>query len=268
MGERDAVLFEVKDSIGTITINRPEVRNALSRAMVKQMSAWLEEAATRDDVRVVVIRGAGDRAFCADHDLKELAAEARTGEEDDPSIPFAGLCLTLLSWPKPTIAAVRGFARQAGVWLCTSCDLLVAAEDATFALTSVRFGEFPFYPMVPVMRRIGRSRALDMILSIDVVEAADAKQMGLADRLVPVERFEDAVNDLARKIASRDPQAVRAGKEALRLLVDLDTERQVRVALQWNMLAHRLQASDDRAQRIDAHLASVRGTGPTRRSYE
>ncbi|MBI2861917.1 MAG: enoyl-CoA hydratase/isomerase family protein, partial [Chloroflexi bacterium] len=244
-----------------ITINRPEVRNALTRAMSKQLRAWFEEISDRDDVRVVVIRGAGDQAFCAGHDLKELASDFRTGVQEDPSIPFANLCVAILSCKKPTIAAVRGYVRQAGVWISNTCDLLIAAENANFALTALRFGNFPVYVLVPIMRRIGRSKALDMLLTADVLGAAEAKQIGMVDRLVPVERFDEEVQALASKIASRDPQAVKAGKEALSLLIDADTVRSVKEALLPTVLMHLVVSGEGQAKDVEKHLASVRGTG-------
>ncbi|MBI2861909.1 MAG: enoyl-CoA hydratase/isomerase family protein [Chloroflexi bacterium] len=259
MEERD-ILLEVSDRVAWLMINRPQARNAIRSQTSIQLLGTLRELAERDDVGCVVIRGAGDVAFCAGHDLKELANRFRTGEMDEAR--RTGVMIqTIATHPKPTIAAVKGYVRGGGNWLAASCDIVIAAEDATFALPQINFGTFEIVPMVPIMRRVGRSKVLDLLLSADMINAREAKAIGYADRLLPVEGFWDAVRDVAQKIASRDPQAVKAGKEALNLLVDMDFTKAVRMAQQAHDLqALRREPATSSAQ-VERHLAGVRGSG-------
>ncbi|MBI2861384.1 MAG: enoyl-CoA hydratase/isomerase family protein, partial [Chloroflexi bacterium] len=235
-------------------------------AMVVQITQWLQELQERDDVRVVVLRGAGDKAFCAGHDLKENAQSWRVGGQGGGFVSVA-LMEVMLKYPKPTIAAVRGYVRQAGVWLSTSCDIIIAAEDANFAITGIARGYFTLQSFMPVVRRIGRSQAVYMNLVGEVIDAHEAKAIGLIDRLVPVGRFEEEVRELAKKLASRDSQAVRAGKEALAVLIDLDTIKALRVAHHASELRSMSVSGEQKAELWEAYIASVRGTGATRRSY-
>ncbi|MBI2861896.1 MAG: enoyl-CoA hydratase/isomerase family protein, partial [Chloroflexi bacterium] len=127
MAEKD-VLVSVSEGIATVTINRPHAMNAMTTHVTATIISSLQGLAQRDDVRVVVIRGAGDRAFCAGHDLKELAERSARGLGGDTE-RTAGSVIAIATFPKPTIAAVRGFVRGGGNWLATSCDMVVAAED-------------------------------------------------------------------------------------------------------------------------------------------
>lgn len=257
MADQD-VLLQVKDYVATITLNRPEARNAITIGMVVQITKWFDDLKDRDDVRVVVLRGAGGQAFCAGHDLKELSVDAVTHSQNDY---FGELCAKMVAWPKPTIAATQGYVRAAGMWLSTSCDIVMAADNATFGWPQILFGSWVAYAMVPAMRRIGRGKVVELMLTADVIDAQEAKQIGLVDRLVPVEGFEDAVQELAGKIASRDPQAVRAGKEALALLIDLDTSREVKQALLSTLLRYYSRKGEELSGSIMTHLATIKGSG-------
>ncbi|MBI2861821.1 MAG: enoyl-CoA hydratase/isomerase family protein [Chloroflexi bacterium] len=261
------VLLEVEDGVATITINRPEVRNAITDGMARQMARWLEEMRDRDDVRVVVLRGAGDKAFSAGHDLKENAQDFSLGNRLTAPRLSTRLMETLVTYPRPTIAAVRGYVRQGGVWLCSSCDIIIASDDATFALTGIARGQFPAMPVVLLMRRMGRSRAVYMVLAGEVIDAHEAKAIGLIDRLVPVGRFEEEVRELAKKLASREPQAVRAGKEALGILIDADTVKALKVGQYASALRALEPTGEQIEERYGQFIASVRGTGNIRKSY-
>lgn len=254
------LLLDVKDYVATITINRPDKRNAFTGPMTVQMAQMLEELKDRDDVHVVIVRGAGDQAFSAGHDLKEVAERHRRHDYGEPMEIFE-LCRLLTTLPKPTIAAVRGFVRAGANWLMASCDIVIASEDATFATPQINFGTFPTLPYVSIARRMGRSKAVDMLLTADLIDAKEAKAIGYVDRLVPAEQFESALQELAQKIASRDPQAVRAGKEALMLLTDADFIRDLRTMVNANLLQAMTREAEDAAKLTEAHLRTVRGTG-------
>ncbi|MBI2861894.1 MAG: enoyl-CoA hydratase/isomerase family protein [Chloroflexi bacterium] len=260
--EDNVILVDVSEGVAIVTINRPHAMNAFNTQTTATLPLVLDDLAKNDEVRVVVIRGAGDRAFCAGHDLKELVHTKASGRSDTQNT--ARLIEQIGTYPKPTIAAVKGYVRGGGNWLAASCDIVVAAEDATFALPQLNFGDFEILPGVPIMRRIGRSKLMDMILTTDVVDAKEAKAIGLADRILPVEGFWQAVGELARKIASRDPQAVKAGKEALWLLVDADYAQRVRTMKQAMMVRHMSRSAGDASQQVERHITAIRGSGSRR----
>lgn len=254
------MLLEVRDRVATITINRPQAMNAFTNQHTLQMAGMVRELGQRDDVGSIILRGAGTRAFSAGHDLKEVPQLERSGDTSELYANI-GLVEAIVQCPKPTIAAVRGYVRGGANRVVAVCDIVIAAEDATFGLFQINFGAFSIDSMVGLLPRIGRSKTLDLILTAEVIGAHEAKEIGLVDRLVPVEQFDEAVQETARKIASRDPHAVKAGKEALWLLRDADFLKGARAMLN-NALIHQMQR--DRlgdAARAEQHLASVRGTG-------
>ncbi|MBI2861959.1 MAG: enoyl-CoA hydratase/isomerase family protein [Chloroflexi bacterium] len=260
--EEKEVLVDVSDRVGTMTINRPHVMNAMASHTTPKMLAAVKELSERDDVGCIVIRGAGDRVFCAGHDLKEMTQQARHGVDLHVECQIIE---ALANSTKPTLAAVKGYCRGGGNWVAGSCDIVVACEDATFALPQLNFSHFEVVPAAVLMRRIGRAKVMDMILTTDVIDVREAKAIGLVDRILPVEGFWDGVYELARKIASRDPQAVKAGKEALWLLADADMVKGMWMMYQA-MMVYFMSAEVPRAQRlVSDHLAAVASTRSRRR---
>ncbi|MBI2861830.1 MAG: enoyl-CoA hydratase/isomerase family protein [Chloroflexi bacterium] len=260
--ETQEILWNVQERVATITINRPQAMNAFTNENLLQLTRLVRELGQRDDVGAIILRGAGDRAFSAGHDLKEAAELRHIGDRSGVSASF-DLLEAVVQCPKPTIAAVRGYVRGGGNRLAAMCDIVIAAEDASFGVFQINFGAFSMDTLIGLLPRVGRSKAIDLILTADVVGAREAKEIGLVDRVVSGEQFEEVVRETARKIASRDPQAVKAGKEALWLLIDSDYCKAVR-AMHNIALVYELQR--DRGQdaaRIEQHLTSVRGRGAT-----
>ena len=200
------VLVEDADPITRITLNRPERRNALSLDLMRELQDALEGAAGR----VVVIAGAGP-AFSAGHDLTELS----TCVGDEAAELFA-TCSTLMttvqSIPQPVIAQVHGIATAAGCQLVASCDLAVATTDARFATPGVRIGLFCSTPMVPLSRAIGPKRAMQMLLTGDLIDAATAIEWGLINDAVEADELETTVTALATRIAEASPMVLALGK--------------------------------------------------------
>jgi enoyl-CoA hydratase/carnithine racemase len=217
--------IEVTDegSAARITLNRPEKRNALSLELMEEVVAGLEALGARPDIRAIVIEGAGP-AFSAGHDLGEMV-----GRE----LPFYqrlfDVCTVLMETihrvPKPVIARVHGVATAAGCQLVAACDLAVAAENARFGTPGVKIGLFCSTPMVPLSRAIGRKRAMEMLLTGDLIDAATALEWGLVNRVVPAERLDEAVAELVEQIARSSPLTVEIGKEAFYAQVELDEHR-------------------------------------------
>jgi enoyl-CoA hydratase/carnithine racemase len=201
--------------IATLTLNRPEALNAISRRLATELLASCDSLTRREDVRAVIVAGAGERAFCAGADLKErwsLAPDERAAHT--AAIEAAAEALAAL--PMPTIAAVRGFALAGGAELAIACDLRVAAEDATFGFPEVKIGIFPGAGgALRLPRIVGGGAARDLLFTGRRITAEDAFRLGLVDRLAPADSVVEVATDLAGTIAANAPLAVRAVKRAL-----------------------------------------------------
>jgi enoyl-CoA hydratase/carnithine racemase len=219
----------VEDSLPavTITMNRPEQRNALSTGLMREMIRELERASVRPECRVVIIRGAGP-VFSAGHDLKEMT-ERTLDEERDIFDICAQMMHTIQHIPQPVIASVHGMATAAGCQLVATCDLAIASERARFATPGVRIGLFCSTPMVAVSRNIGRKRAMEMLLTGKPIDAATAAEWGLVNRVVPPEILDRVVLELAREIASFSPLILKIGKQAFYRQIETDQETAYRL---------------------------------------
>jgi enoyl-CoA hydratase/carnithine racemase len=217
------VLVAREGVLARITLNRPDKRNALSLELMEELLDAIDTLGADPDVRAVVIEGAGV-AFSAGHDLSEMVGR---------DLPFYqrlfDVCTELMEkihrLPQPVIAKVHGIATAAGCQLVAACDLAVAADDARFATPGVKIGLFCSTPMVPLSRAIGRKRALEMLLTGELVDASTALEWGLVNRVVPSEQLDDAVAELVDGIARSSPLTVGIGKEAFYAQVELDEHR-------------------------------------------
>jgi len=210
--KRRYLLYEERGSIGRITLNNPQRRNALSFAALKELCALQEEISAREAVRVVVIEGAG-KVFSAGHDINELTGGARK----DYAALFetcVSFMLGLQKMPQVVIAKVHGVATAAGCQLVAACDLAVAEEGATFQTPGVLLGLFCSTPAIPLVRAVGRKRALEMLLTGRFITAREALEFGLVNRVVPPERLEAETMELAEKIAAASGVTLAVGKRA------------------------------------------------------
>ena len=203
-----------------VTLNRPEKRNALSLELMEELTGALRELGGRPDVRAIVVDGSGP-AFSAGHDLAEMV-----GRDESFYERLFDACTVLMETihtvPQPVIARVHGVATAAGCQLVAACDLAVASEQARFGTPGVKIGLFCSTPMVPLTRAIGRKRALEMLLSGELVDASTALDWGLVNRVVPAAQLDDAVDELVGRIARSSPLVVGLGKEAFYRQVELD----------------------------------------------
>ena len=200
--------------IATLTLNRPQARNALSQGMLEALRQALAEVAADASVRVVILAGAGP-AFCAGHDLKEIrAAGYRRSYTEALFALCAEVMQAIVALPKPVIAQVHGVATAAGCQLVASCDLAVAAEDARFATPGVNIGLFCSTPMVALSRNVGNKAAMQMLLTGDLIDAGTALRFGLVNELVPVAELVARTTALAAKLAGKSAQTLAIGKEA------------------------------------------------------
>src|SRR5213078_2288311 len=218
-----AVRVELDGAAATVTLDRPEKRNALSLAVMEELIAALGRASRTPGVRAIVLAGAGP-AFSAGHDLSEMVGRDRAFYDRLFDV-CTELMETIHRLPQPVIAKVHGIATAAGCQLVASCDLAVAAEGARFATPGVKIGLFCSTPMVPVSRAIGRKRALEMLLTGRPVDAATALEWGLVNRVVPEDALDSEVAELVEAIARSSPLTVGIGKEAFYSQIELDEHR-------------------------------------------
>ena len=199
--------------IATLTLNRPEALNAISRQLAAELLATCNALADRDDVWALIVTGAGERAFCAGADLKERRMLSR-GERTAHTAAIEAAAEALAALPMPTIAAVRGFALAGGAELAIACDLRVAAEDATFGFPEVKIGIFPGAGgALRLPRIVGSGAARDLLFTGRRLTAEEAFRLGLVDRLVPAESVLESAGE-PRGLDRGKRAAGRAGGEA------------------------------------------------------
>jgi enoyl-CoA hydratase/carnithine racemase len=203
-----------------ITLNRPEQRNALSLELMLELTACLAELEKNTSIHAVILAAAG-RAYCSGHDLHQMVGR---GIEEYRRIFDAcnDLMRTIQSIPQPVIAEVQGIATAAGCQLVATCDLAIASEEASFATPGVRIGLFCSTPMVAVSRAIGRKRALQMLLTGEVINPHQATDWGLVNGVVPASELRNATRQLAARIAEASGFTVGIGKRAFYTQIDLE----------------------------------------------
>ncbi|HLC26926.1 MAG TPA: enoyl-CoA hydratase-related protein [bacterium] len=207
------ILYEKEGKIGWITVNRPEVRNALNAETLEDILAALAEARNDEDVRVVIFTGAGDKAFVAGADIRILVE--RTALDGLPS-GFTEIFEKIEDFEKPTIAAVNGFAMGGGCELAMCCDLRVASETAKFGLPEVNLGIIPAGGGTQRLRNfVGVGRAKEMIYTGAVIDAREAERFGLVNKVVPAGELRAAATELANKIIEKAPLAVQMAKKSI-----------------------------------------------------
>jgi enoyl-CoA hydratase/carnithine racemase len=208
------LLYRVADGVATLSINRPERRNALSWDVIEGLRARVEEARNDPDVRVLVLTGTGDRAFCAGADLTGMRADAGYADIHEARGELARLFEDLWNLGKPTIARVRGYCLAGGFGLALSCDLVVAADDATFGTPEIDVGLWPFMITVPLCRSMPPKRALELMMTGRRIDAAEADRLGILSRLVRSDDLDAAVDDLATTLASKSPAVMKLGRDS------------------------------------------------------
>lgn len=245
------LLYEVDGPIARIVINRPERRNAMSFEVMAGLADSLAAARADDDVRVVVITGAGERAFCAGADLgggPGGIASGAAGAHDGRGI-LAEVFTALWDLGKPTIARVRGYALAGGFGLACACDLVIAADDAVFGTPEINVGLWPYMITVPLLRSMPPKVALELMMTGRRVDAAEAARLGFVTRVVPVAELDGAVDAVAQELATKSPLIMRWGRDAFYRVLDLAPD--AALAYLQSMLTV-TSASEDTAEGIAA----------------
>ena len=258
-GAGPQVLSAVSDGVRTITMNRGDRYNALSTGMIAALDTALDAAAADRDTRVVVIAGAG-KAFCAGHDLKEMREHIDPAWQQGLFDACGRMMMKLTAIPQPVIARVHGAAAAAGCQLVSMCDLAVCTDDARFGMPGVKVGIFCSTPAVGVARNIGRKRAMEMLLTGDMVDAATALEWGLVNTVVPVEQLDAAVARFTDRIVARSGPVIANGKRTFYAQLDPTLGEAYDVA-GCAMVTD--MAGADSAEGIDAFLAKRPAVWPS-----
>lgn len=209
------LMYEKKENIGLLTINRPEKMNAISQELTAELSLLLDEIENDDELRVIVITGAGDKAFMAGADINELVdRDARLGRR--VSRERQEIFSRIENLHVPVIAAVNGYALGGGLELALACSIRICSEKAQFGAPEVKLGIIPGDGGTQRLPRlVGQGRAMEMIITGDFIDAQEAYRIGLVNKVFPPEKLKEEAMELAKKIASRPPLAVRYAKEAV-----------------------------------------------------
>jgi enoyl-CoA hydratase/carnithine racemase len=214
-GSFEKVAYEVVDGVATVTLNDPDKRNMLSGQMLSELVAAMELAKASDEVRSVVLTGAGDKAFCAGADLGGFAAEVPLIQKHFASDLFLEFFRLMPRLGKPSLCAVNGHVLAGGMGLALSCDLVIAKQGATFGTPEINVGAFPYMIMAIIYRNVPRKKVNEMMLLGERLSAEQAVEHGLANKVVPAAEFDAAVDEWATKLASKSPVLMRLGHDAM-----------------------------------------------------
>jgi methylglutaconyl-CoA hydratase len=227
----ETLTVETNEQVATVTFNRPEKRNAITTQMIAELQAVLDEI-EKTQTRVVILTGNG-KAFCAgiDLDMLQNIAKQSPGENQEDSRRIAKMFRKIWSYSRPMIAAVNGHALAGGCGIATLCDFTLAIPEAKFGYTEVKIGFLPAIVSVFLTRQIGEKRCRDLLLTGRLVEAAEAKELGLVNEIVPADKLMARANQLAETILASSPSSITRAKHLLvsaaAASVDHDLERAV-----------------------------------------
>jgi enoyl-CoA hydratase len=218
----EPVLYELGEwGVATITLNDPDTRNALSAEMLEGLIAALVRARDQSDARCVVLASSHEKVFSSGANLGGFAGEVPLVQKHFGSERFVELFKLIGSLGKPTLCAARGHVLAGAVGIALACDLIVASEQATFGTPEINVGAFPFMIMALIYRNVPRKKANELLLLGERLNAQQALDAGLVNKVVPAEEFDAAVSAWAVKLASASPLIMRLGKEAMRRQLDM-----------------------------------------------
>jgi enoyl-CoA hydratase/carnithine racemase len=227
--EFESLLYDVTDHVATITINRPERRNALSWTVMTELRGAFAKAKADPEVRVVVLTGAGDKAFSAGADLTGMAAGAGFVDLHDARGELARLFREVWELGKPTVARVRGFSLAGGFGVALMCDVVIAADDAQFGTPEINVGLWPMMITAPMLRSMPPKVALELMMTGRRVSAQEALDIGFVHRVVPVDELDDAVAEVTSVLATKSPAVMKLGRDAFYAVLDQDAEHALRL---------------------------------------
>ena len=222
--EFKSVIFEKGDGIATVTLNRPEALNAFSKDVIKEILQALEDIRSDENIRVVVLTGAGEKAFSAGADIKAMAGMTAL-KARELSLMGEQLCLALENLEKPVIAALNGYALGGGLEVAMSCDIRIASENARVGQTEINLGLIPGWGGTQRLTRlIGKTKAKELVFTGRIIDAKTAEQLGILNIVVPQDKFKETVRQFALELASKAPIAVRVAKALINKGADISLE--------------------------------------------
>ena len=222
MTEKD-LLYEVKDSVAHITINREKYRNSISGQAVDLFMAYLDQAEKDDVVRVVCVTGAGEKAFCSGADLGGAMIE-KGGGKNNAFQNYANLLKRLAGYSKPTVARVNGYCLAGGTGFMLACDIVIAKNSSKFGTPEVNVGLFPMMIGALIFRNVLKKKAMEMVLLGEKLSAAQAQEMGLITRAVEPDKLDETVNGILESLAGKSPIGMKIGKDAFYAMQDMGFE--------------------------------------------
>ena len=214
-GPYEQLLYEVSDGVATLTLNRPEQRNALSPQLLGELVDAVRRVRDDPEVRAMVLTGSGEKVFCAGADLGGFAADVPLVEKHFANDLFLEFFRTMPRLGKPSLCAANGHVLAGGLGLALSCDLLIAREGATFSTPEINIGAFPYMIMAVIYRNVPRKKVNEMMLLGERISAEQAVEYGLANKVVAAADFDSAVAEWATKLASKSPVLMRLGHDAM-----------------------------------------------------
>ncbi len=250
MAEQEVVLKEIAGRVATVTINRPDKLNALNGAVRRQFVAALDQLRTTDQVRTVIVTGAGEKAFIAGADIGEF--EGRTAIDQFRVMKTFQVFDAVDAFPKPVIAAINGFCLGGGCELAMACDIRIASEKARLGQPEVNLGILPGGGGTQRLPRlVGMGNALKLLYTGDMIPASEALRIGLVDEVVPHDQLMDRARELAGAIAQKSPVALQLIKEAVRASVRTSLDEGLRHETTFFGLAF---STEDKEEGVKAFL--------------
>ena len=221
MAEQSLVLYETRDHVARITLNRPEKLNALSRELLAELIAAFERARDDDAVRAVVLASSHERTFSSGANLGGFAGDVPLVHKHLGSERFVGLFRLIGELGKPTVCKAGGHVLAGALGLALACDLVIASESATFGTPEINVGAFPFMIMALIYRNVPRKKTNELLLLGERIDAREAERVGLVNRVIADDELDAAVRDWAGRLASKSPVIMRLGKDAMYRQMDM-----------------------------------------------
>ncbi|MFQ6078898.1 MAG: enoyl-CoA hydratase/isomerase family protein [Thermodesulfobacteriota bacterium] len=243
------IIVEKKDRVGLIMLNRPDHMNTFSRALARELNTALDELEKDGQIRAVIIKGAG-KSFSGGIDITEFSGKTLL-EYREWIAWMEKMTLTIAAMGKPVIAAVHGYAVANGTGLLAACDLAIAAEGTRLGTTAINVGLFCMGPAVPLSRCLGRKKALEMLFTGNMIDAREAERIGLVNKVVPLEKLDEAAMELANELAAKSPIALQMGKRAFYSMADMEYAKSLEY---MNEMMAELCTTEDAKEGVDAFL--------------
>jgi enoyl-CoA hydratase len=217
----ETILYDIDDRVARITINQAEKMNKLSNTVLKEIIHAARSADKDNNARVLIISGAGEKAFCAGADLKGVKHDSVLKSKENLE-DYAELCLTFNTLKTPSIAMIRGYAVAGGCGLAMLPTFSIASENAKFGLPEINIGMWPMMVMAILFRNVGKKKGLELICTGDMIDAHEAERIGMITKVVPDEQLEDEVAELAKKLKNKSGSILRLGLEAFQNVTDME----------------------------------------------